>query len=167
MRKKIDYDSVLAKPSEAGTRGKSAEKLMREELEELAKAANLDYERLYDARSSRGTISVPQTGDFALYYRRRAVFLEVKEVKHGFRLPLKNLGSDQIARLKKRRAAGCMGVVAIRFMPADVWRFIDIAEIEPIRTGSWDFSKYPVATLQEGMRAILNTIDEFNAGLKP
>ena len=156
----IDFDSVLKSTSKFSQRGKSAEKSFRAECETHAKRSNFDFERLHDARSSQGHMSAVQTGDFAIYYKGRPVMVEVKEVDHSYRLPAQNFPREQRNRMLKRKAAGCMCVVAIHFTEIKKWRFVDIEVLANIDRGSWDFRGFSTCTVGEGMQAIINAIDK-------
>lgn len=152
----------------AANRGKRAEDLVRQHLKDIAAAhANFDFQRNQDAHSAGGHMSVPQVGDFAAFVLERNsqapmfrvsrnFVIEVKEVKHDFRLPYKNFSADKVARIRKRELAGAEGVVLIRFMPADEWRAVPTSFFysrdaeKP--SGSWDLSAVPV----EDYRTALN-----------
>ena len=146
--------------SNAANRGKSAEQKVREHLKALAAAnANFDFQRNQDAHAAGGRMSVPQVGDFAAFGRysvpgllvpdhySRNFIIEVKEVKHGFRLPYQNYSADKVARVSKRVLAGAEAIVLVRFMPADEWRAVPqevFAKRNPEKpSGSWDLSAYP------------------------
>jgi len=137
--------------------------------------ASFTYNRLLDAHSSRGFMSVAQAGDFQWFldtgkkvtvgpvpdgawagdyerpYTRNGV-IEVKEVKHAYRLPVKNFEAEQVGRLWMRELAGSETLVIICFRPEGerpMWRTAPLTFFKdrPSPSGSWDFrdiSAYPV-----------------------
>lgn len=130
-------------------RGKTAEKQVQTFLEKLSRdKAGFDFERQYDARSSRGRLP-SQTGDYTFYVQspkgsRLHGAIEVKEVEHDFRLPKKNFSEDQIARLRRRSWAGGYIVVIVKHTTTKVWRvppfpWFDDNKSQP----SWDLSEFP------------------------
>ncbi len=72
--------------------------------------------------------------------------MEVKEVRHAYRLPLKNYSTDQRARLKIRALAGGFIITPICFVTPEgkLWRvppweyFLDYWSPK-----SWDFRLFP------------------------
>lgn len=125
--------------SDQGTRGKTAEELLQREFKKLEeKDAFFTWERIYDARSSRGAMANPRTGDFVLYNRGDNTVLEVKEVDHEYRLPRANFPKDQRARMRKRQLAGSLCYVAVYFTPIKAWRFFELSYFGLEDTGSWD-----------------------------
>lgn len=136
-------------PSKIGQRGKTAEKKVREFLERVAgDFAGFDYERIYDARSSRGAIG-KQPGDFRFFRPGAHGLIEVKEVAHNCRLPAKNL--TQIPGLWKRQLAGGLIVVLVYFTQIKQWRNVPFDWLKAREHApSWDLTQFvPFDTLNE------------------
>lgn len=116
---------------ELGERGKGAEDEVQKYLNSLnSKYANFEFERIYDARSAGGKFPA-RPGDFA-FCRRHSTqlpnpvvntwhgLIEVKELKHDYRLPKGRL--DSLPKLVKREMAGGVIVVLIKHTEQGVWR---------------------------------------------
>lgn len=148
-------------PDELAARGKKAEDALKRYLTKLKdNDASFDFQRQYDARSARGRFQA-QTGDYLLFRRRPGPniqhegriegtqythhgALEAKEVGHDFRLPNKNFGSEQIARLRRREMSGGIVIVAVFHTTTLKWRFppFHVFRDNPAAP-SWDLSSYP------------------------
>jgi len=139
-----------------GQRGKKAEADVRKILERLkSEKVDFDYERKYDARSSMGRIP-SQTGDFGFFTPACHGIIEVKEVAHDFRLPRKNLGSEQIAKMHVRMLAGGAIVMLIYHSTTGAWRCPDFSRFLVQRdVPSWDLSDEPTFVTA---RAALETV---------
>lgn len=163
--------------------GKSAEQQVRKYLELLDKHPAFTFNRNQDAHSAGGHFSVPQAGDFqafghytsiwkptavgisqalmpdTLRHYSRNFIIEVKEVKHAFRLPYKNYSSDKVSRVQKRVLAGTEALVLIRFMPADLWRAVPLDVFrernEATPSGSWDLSQYPFVDYRKAISELV------------
>jgi hypothetical protein len=146
----------------AGTRGKWAEKKVRDQLKVMGLKADFNYMRLPDARA--GSFQ-PTIGDFLVVRRKVPTFVEVKEVDHEYRLPAKNFSSDQRGRLKAFEAAGAQTLIVVCFTPLrlalsprqqttePVWRAAEVSyfDVESDRP-SWDMRDlmlYPIAEILE------------------
>lgn len=134
--------------SNAGNRGKSAEKEVQKFLEAYdRKVAAFDWERKYDAHSAGGRFQ-RQTGDFAFYMPGFFGTIEVKEIEHSFRLPRKNFDTDQVAKLRKRQMAGGHIIVLVYHSKDDLWRSPFFGTFLKCDGASWDLSNigtYPSA----------------------
>ncbi|TXH58653.1 MAG: hypothetical protein E6Q97_01725 [Desulfurellales bacterium] len=132
----------------AGTRGKYAEKKVREVLESLSsRNAGFDYERKYDARSAGGRFQ-SQIGDFGYFIQTKDFhvahgIIEVKEVNHDFRLPSKNLNAESVARMRARALAGAGILILVYHTPSKCWR-LPRFEMFHERPASWDLSAWPL-----------------------
>jgi hypothetical protein len=148
--------------------GKYAEGKVRDFLKVWAEAhVGFAYNRILDAHSAMGAMSNPQPGDFQWFLRTEALveiaeltpgsqrilehevpytrngLIEVKEVKHEYRLPYGNFGVDQVGRMRIRQLAGSEPLVLVCFRQEGkptVWRAPGFERFED-RTngGSWDF----------------------------
>lgn len=156
--------------------GKSAEQQVRKYLELLDKHPAFTFNRNQDAHSAGGRF-VAVAGDFQWFgqyehllrdeynsptYHSRNGIVEVKEVKHDFRLPYKNYSPDKVARVQKRVLAGTEALVLIRFMPLDQWRAVPLAvfrqrdEAKP--SGSWDLSQYPFVDFRAAISELVGFV---------
>lgn len=153
-------------------RGKYAESKVKDYLKALeTRLANFTFNRISDAHAAGGRAQ-PQPGDFQAFMRvtgqgvyfqdvreqtpegltmgskgvlevSRNWLIEVKEVKHSFRLPHKNYGPDSVARMHKRVLAGSEPIVLIFHTEEKLWRHVPF-EVFLTRTGgSWDLRPYP------------------------
>lgn len=132
-------------------RGKFAEKKVKEFLEGMSqKYAGFDYERLPDARAAGGRFK-SMVGDFAYFSPGLHGVIEVKELKHPYRLPKDKLA--QIQRMKVRELAGGRCFVVVYHTEEKLWRVILVRELPIITSGSWDLRTWPTyATLQEALQ---------------
>lgn len=129
---------------ERAVRGKYAEDKVRDRLKTLAeRRADFDFERNYDARSSMGRIG-KRTGDFTFYSLDGHGVIEVKQLKHDFRLPRKNFDPEKkFSILKKRRLAGGAVIVIVYHSTNDVWRLVPFEFFDERRdAASWDLSGF-------------------------
>lgn len=131
-------------------RGKVAEGLMKKALQNLEKHShNLCFERIPDARSSRGMSSNPRDGDFVIYHSGKNILIELKEVGHDYRLPKSNFPNDQKARLRKRQLAGTICRVVVYHSTTGVWRLLELDYFDLGVTGSYDLTSTKQYTLKE------------------
>lgn len=131
-------------------RGKVAERLLHKEFSKLAaKDYTFDFERIKDARSSRGAMSDPRAGDFQLFHKGTNTLIECKEVAHDYRLPKVNFPRDQRARAKKRQYAGSICWVAIYSSTREIWRLLPLDFFGLEETGSWDLREIPEQTMKQ------------------
>ena len=136
-------------------RGKVAETLMKKALQSLEKTRhNLCFERIADARSSRGMSSNPRDGDFVIYHAGKNILIELKEVGHAVRLPKPNFPNDQKARLKKRQLAGTICKVVVYHSTTGVWRLLDLDYFDLGLTGSWDLTETKAYNLKEVIKCL-------------
>lgn len=157
---------VFAQPKKSGpaNRGKSAEATVREALNRFNdRVAGFCFNRVPDAHMAGGRFPA-QAGDFQAFRKMtvtihpheigrqfepitgipmsRNFIIEVKEVKHDYRLPSKNYSEDKVARVQKRVWAGTEAVVAVLHTTTGLWRLVPF-EVFTARAPSWDLSKYP------------------------
>jgi hypothetical protein len=127
---------------------------------EAAKTASFCYNRILDAGSARGAMSNPQPGDFQWFLDlgytvgsgvyllpvTRNGLIEVKSVEHTHRLPYKNFGEGQVARMRIRAMAGSEPLILVAFRPeghVPYWRTapLEFFEARDPKKGSWDMSE--------------------------
>lgn len=131
------------KEDDPGQRGKKSESDVQKFLNAYAaKHADFDWERRYDARSAGGRMH-PQTYDYAFFRPGQHGGIEVKEVKHDFRLPHKNFENDQVGRLKKRQWAGGNIYVLVYHSTTQLWRTVPLHIFYTREGGSWDLTQWP------------------------
>jgi len=114
--------------------GKETERLVKSYLEERNRQTTFAWHRLPDATSARGVLAA-QPADFLILCEGRTTFLEVKALKHPYRLPKDRL--TQHAVLNKFCYAGARTVVLVHHYVEGVWRFASTAELE-YGVPSWD-----------------------------
>lgn len=149
---------------ELGERGKEPEALVRNYLKALSeKYAVFDFQREYDARSAGGRLSA-RVGDFSIYLPGVHGVIEVKEVKHDFRLPAKNFKS--VARLRKRQLAGGLIIVLIRHSTTGLWRMPPLGFfVGALRAPSWDLTEFETyRTVPEALRGLTKLVEARNDG---
>lgn len=143
--------------STAANRGKYAEGLVKKKLVSL-EAANFSHARWPDAHAGSRTVAL---ADFQYMCRGKFTLLEVKEVDHDFRLPYKNLDTDQIGRMRMWKAAGSQGHVLVYHTPTKLWRVADISwffihriyvDDRGKKVGSYDLRELEFITLDDYFR---------------
>lgn len=137
-----------------GARGKSVETLVQGVLEGIANNyADFDYSRIYDARSAGGRFPA-RPGDFEFFYPCVHGLIEVKEVKHDYRLPVKNM--TQLPKLRRRDRAGGTILVLVFHSTTGLWRRVALDWLwEHKDAASWDLSSWkthatPLAAMAYG-----------------
>jgi hypothetical protein len=152
------------------TRGVYAEGKVREWLKQhKGERTEFTFNRILDAKSSKGAMSAPQPGDFqwfldtginvtpygvpdgawpqdyAKHFTRNGL-IEVKEVAHSYLLPHRNFGVDQVGRMRIRHMAGSETLIVVCFRPEGLpthWRSAPLDFFEQRIGGSWNFSAFP------------------------
>lgn len=131
------------KPS-AANRGKKPEDDVRKYLKAYDEKTHcFDWARNYDAHSAGGRFH-RQTGDFVFYMPGNHGVIEVKEVKHAFRVPHANYTEEKVAKVYKRTLAGGTAIVLVYFSPLGQWRTLGIETFRTREGGSWDLSMWPL-----------------------
>lgn len=160
----------------SSNRGKSAEKQVRDILDGFnTRVAGFCFNRVPDAHMAGGRFPA-QAGDFqafrliktgssAMDFGRRGMcatddgseltfsrnfIIEVKEVKHDFRLPSKNYSEDKVARVQKRVWAGTEAVVAVLHTTTGLWRLVPFAVFTE-RKPSWDLTAHPHVDIETAL----------------
>lgn len=140
----------------AQAKGKTAEHKLQVAFTAYASNhSEFDYERIQDARSSMGKMSVPRAGDFLLFHKGKNILLEVKEVQHSYRLPRPNFDRGQRARMMKRKLAGSICMVIVYHAVDNLWRLIPLEYFGVEDTGSWDLTYFPASDLKQLMENIV------------
>ncbi len=68
--------------------------------------------------------------------------IEVKELKHGYRLSHASYSPDKVARVQKRVLAGSEAVVILYHSEDKEWRLVPFAVFTERAGGSWDLREY-------------------------
>ena len=140
--------------STIGTRGKTAEALVKKKLASL-ESARQAHARWPDARAGSFAVAL---ADFLIMRDGRMTLLEVKEVAHDFRLSHTNLGLDQIARMRMWASAGAQADVLVYHSTTKLWRTAEIhwfhenyrtVDGDGKKVGSWDLRSLEHVTLDE------------------
>lgn len=128
--------------SAIGDRGKATEKEVKLFLERFnTERTHFDYERLPDARSSRGRVAA-QVADFAFFMPKHHGVIEAKETEHEFRLVRTKI--SQLPKMRKRHLAGGECIVIVYHSTIDKWRVPDVQWLFDTDGASWDLSIFPV-----------------------
>lgn len=162
--------------SAAANRGKGAETTIRDILDGFSdRVAGFCANRVPDAHMAGGRFPA-QAGDFqafrliktgssAVNFGKRGMcatadgsemtfsrnfIIEVKEVKHDFRLPQKNYDAAKVARVQKRVWAGTEAVVAVLHTTTGLWRLVPFAVFTE-RKPSWDLTAYPHVDIETAL----------------
>lgn len=119
--------------------GKETEKLVEDVLRDQNRFVEFAWHRLPDAKAARGALAA-QPADYLIACRGRGFFLEVKALKHEFRLPKDRV--SQLPTLKKFGLAGVSGLVMIHHYTIGQWRIVPASSMQT-DVPSWDLSSWP------------------------
>lgn len=141
--------------SDAANRGKSAEAEVQKYLKAYdEKHQDFDWARNMDAHSAGGRFH-RQTGDFQFYGPGVHGVIEVKEVKHDFRVPHGNFNEGAVGKLWKRQLAGGEIVIIVHHSTSKKWRVAELARFRKRDGGSWDLSDlYEFHTCREALDSL-------------
>jgi hypothetical protein len=144
-----------------GQRGKYAEGKVKDFLtKHAASKVDFDWERLPDARSAMGRMKA-QIADYSFFMPGVHGVIEVKEVEHDVRLPAKNFGDDQIAKMYKRQLAGGVPVVLVYHKTTGLWRCPDYNWMREERAASWNLSDWSTFTTAQQALETVHYLGEF------
>lgn len=152
----IRDDNGKTKDKSKTNRGKAAEDIVQAHLKEVKDQFEyFDFQRLHDAHTAGGFFPA-QIADYEFFSTTSHGCIEVKEVKHDFRLPQANFKTAKHARLKRRQEAGGIIFILVRFMPLDVWRVVPLQHfLDDTDAKSWDlqvFPAWPASTVFKAMQ---------------
>ena len=116
--------------------GKETEKLVESLFTEWNKSQDFAWHRLPDAKSARGALKA-QPADFMFMSKGTFGFVEVKALKHEYRLPRDRL--SQLPTLKKWSLAGACSLILVFHYTIGKWRVLYPGI--PADVTSWDLSK--------------------------
>lgn len=139
----IRDDNGKTKDKTKTKRGKAAEDIVAVHLQQIKDQFEyFDFQRLYDAHTAGGFFPA-QLADYEFFSTSGHGCIEVKEVKHDFRLPQANFKTTKHARLKRRQEAGGIIFILVRFMPLDVWRVVPLQHfLDDTLAKSWDLRPF-------------------------
>ena len=130
----------------SSNQGKLAEAKVRKHLESLAKSVDVVFMRLPDAH---GGSRVATMADYLMIYKGKPHLVEVKSVRHAYRLPHGNFDGGQVARMKMWGLAGVGGWVIIYHELEDNWRVYPVDRFSVREGGSWDLRDTQPGQLSE------------------
>lgn len=119
--------------------------MVRDRAQELSNQQDCAFYRLPDARAGS---FMPTLADCLLMRQGVLHLIEVKEVKHDFRLPHGNFGVDQVARMRTWKMAGAVSIVLIYHSTIGMWRGYDVDRFVTREGGSWDLRDQEPGTLE-------------------
>jgi hypothetical protein len=142
-------------------KGKWAEKQMANFLVKVNDSRyDFAFHRLPDARAARGALAA-QPADFMASvaaqgdWEKQFYFIEVKEVKHDYRIPFDKV--SQWAVLNQWSNSGANAFVAVYHSTLNKWRLVFIDELTELREtskASWDLRDYKLyASVEEACKA--------------
>jgi len=131
------------KKKERTSRGAYAQSKVQQFLKDCAaRNAQMDWERIYDAKSSRGAIPA-RPGDYAVFAPGQHIWIEVKETKHTHRISKSKL--TQIPKLRIRELAGGTIFILIYHSTLKKWRCPSFEIFKANSTApSWDLNELPL-----------------------
>lgn len=127
------------------TVGKETEKIVEEVLNQFNSRWDFAYHRLPDSKSARGALAA-QPADF-IVSAGRGGFLEVKAVKHSYRLSRDSV--RQLPLLKKFEMAGTPSTILVFHYLENIWRVARPADLTA-GAPSWDLRPLPTYITAEG-----------------
>lgn len=118
--------------------GDETEKIVEALFKQWNTQQSFAWHRLPDAKAGRGRIAA-QPADYLWRHGPNAGFLEVKALKHEYRLPADRV--TQLPTLKKWSMAGNCDLILVHHYMIGKWRIVRATELE---TGvpSWDLSRF-------------------------
>ena len=131
--------------------GKETEKLVESLFTEWNKWQSFAWHRLPDARSARGFLH-SQPADYIYRSGQFSGFIEVKALKHPYRLPTDRV--TQLATLKKWSLAGSQNLILVHHYIEGVWRVLYPGGLDA-SVPSWDLRN--VETYPDAESALFST----------
>lgn len=122
--------------------GKETEKLVEGVFDKWNTRVTFAWHRLPDAKSARGALKA-QPADYLYRSGSHSGFIEVKALKHNYRLPRDRV--SQLATLRKWSLAGGENLVLVHHYMTGEWKWQWAQFLDPAAT-SWvlsDLKAYP------------------------
>lgn len=132
--------------------GKETEKMVEALFIEWNNSTNFAWHRLPDAKSARGMLRA-QPADYIYRSPTGSGFIEVKALKHPYRLPSERV--SQLPTLKKWALAGSQDIILVHHYMIGQWRIMCPEDIE-CGVPSWDLSR--IETHPTAKDALLKTL---------
>ena len=118
--------------------GGETEKVVEALFKQMNQRQSFAWHRLPDAKASRGRVNA-QPADYTYRSGKYAGFIEVKALKHLFRLPAARL--TQLPTLQKWALAGSDDVILVHHYMSGQWRSMAATELKLGET-SWDLTEF-------------------------
>jgi len=136
--------------------GKATEKLIEDVFDELNKSMFFAWHRLPDSKAARGVLAA-QPADHVFFHMGVGGFIEIKALKHAFRLPRDRV--SQLAVLHKFDHAGSRNFVIVHHYMTGVWRVLPTTSLE-VGVPSWDLRPFPeYRSANEAVAAVLSSLN--------
>lgn len=136
------------RPEEAGD---ATEKLVESLFKDWNSSQDFAWHRMPDAKAARGRMAA-QPADYIYRKGETCGWLEVKALKHAYRLP--NARLTQLPTLLKWELAGHSSLVLVFHYMENVWRWVKPDLIDP-SAPSWDLRNF--ATFNSAEEALKAT----------
>jgi hypothetical protein len=114
--------------------GKETEKLVEDVMNQWNRNIGFAWLRFPDSKAARGIIKA-QPADMLFVQNGTPYFLEVKALKHPYRLPASRV--SQLPTLKKFNLAGAEALILIHHYMEGNWRIVNASDID-LGQPSWD-----------------------------
>ena len=131
--------------------GKETEKLVESLFTEWNNRQSFAWHRLPDSKSARAFLKA-QPADYIYRSGRHSGFIEVKSLKHPYRLPTDRV--TQLATIKKWSLAGSQNLILVHHYMEGVWRVLYPGGLDA-SVPSWDLRN--VETYEDAGTALLCT----------
>ena len=131
--------------------GKETEKLVESLFTEWNKRQSFAWHRLPDSKSARAFLKA-QPADYLYRSGQFSGFIEVKALKHPYRLPTDRV--TQLATLKKWSLAGSQNLILVHHYMEGVWRVLYPGGLDA-SVPSWDLRN--VETYPDAESALFST----------
>ena len=131
--------------------GDATEKLVEALFKQWNQRQSFAWHRLPDAKAARGRMAA-QPADYIYRSNDMSGFIEVKALKHPYRLPAARV--SQLPTLLKWSLAGNADIVLVHHYMEGIWRAISPKFLKT-DVPSWDLSPFPTHTTAEA--ALLST----------
>lgn len=125
--------------------GKATEELVEKLFTEWNNSQDFAWHRLPDAKSARGRVKA-QPADYIYRKGKHSGFIEVKALKHPYRLPSERV--TQLPTLKKWGLAGSENFLLVFHYMFGQWRVTHPGCLE-FGVPSWDLSEFPTSASAE------------------
>lgn len=122
--------------------GRETEKIVSDLFREQNNRLDFAWHRFPDAKAARGALAA-QPADFLVVEGGRTYFVELKALKHPYRLPRDRV--SQLAVLRKFEHAGAVAIILVFHYLEGVWRMVNASNLE-FDVPSWDLREVPAHT---------------------